>query len=65
MNRQVLLTDAEVEKLRQSEANFNEFIEICLDESWCPTKCPKGCIVEPDGICPHDFKSIALELGLI
>lgn len=52
------------EKRRQSEANFNQFIE-CLEEGWSPTKCPAGCIVEPDGICPHDFKSIALELGWI
>lgn len=65
MNRQVLLTDTETEKRSHAEAIFNEFIEICLDEDWCPIKCPEGCIVEPDGVCPHNFKSIALELGLI
>jgi len=60
-----LSTNDEQGKRRQSEAELGRFIEICLDEGWSPTKCPKGCIVEPDGVCPHDFKSIALELGLI
>ena len=57
-------TDNE-EKRRQSEVEFNEFMAECLDEGWSPTKCPEGCPVEPDGVCPHGFKSIALELGLI
>lgn len=57
-------TDNE-EKRRQSEAEFNEFMAECLDEGWCPTKCPQGCSVEPDGVCPHGFKSVALEMGLI
>lgn len=50
---------------KKSEAEFIEFMAICLDEGWSPTKCPEGCPVEPDGICPHGFKSIALELGFI
>lgn len=49
----------------KSAAEFIEFIEICLDEGWSPTKCPEGCPVEPDGICPHGFKSVLLEYGLI
>lgn len=53
------------EARKKSEAEFIEFLEICLDEGWSPTKCPNGCIVEPDGFCPHDFKSVALELGFI
>ena len=53
------------EARKKSEAEFIEFIAICLDEGWSPTKCPNGCIVEPDGVCPHDFKSVALELGFI
>ena len=53
------------EKRNQAEAEFNQFMAECLDEGWSPTKCPHGCVVEPDGICPHDFKSVALELGLI
>lgn len=53
------------EKRKASEAEFNQFVAGCLDEGWSPTKCPAGCIVEPDGVCPHDFKSVALELGWI
>ncbi len=59
------LTTTDEEKRRLSEANFSQFMEECLDGGWSPTKCPKGCVVESDGICPHDFKSVALELGLI
>jgi hypothetical protein len=50
---------------KKSEAEFIEFIEICLDEGGSPTKCPEGCSVEPDGICPHGYKSVVLELGFI
>lgn len=53
------------EKRRQSEAEFLEFMAECLDEGWSPTKCPEGCPVEPDGVCPHGFKSVALEFGLL
>jgi len=66
MNEQLNLpANDEQEKRKQAEAKFSEFIETCLDEGGSPTKCPKGCVVEPDGVCPHDFKSIALELGFI
>lgn len=58
-------SESEQTKRKQSEAEFNELIEICCAEGWFPTKCPEGCVVEPDGICPHDYKSIALELGLV
>lgn len=53
------------EKQKQAEAEFNQFMAECLDEGWSPTKCPHGCVVELDGVCPHDFKSVALELGFI
>ena len=49
---------------KRSEAEFNQFMAECLDEGWSPTKCPEGCPVEPDGVCPHGFKSITLEYGL-
>ena len=52
-------------KRKQSELRFTEFMAECLDEGWSPTKCPHGCVVEPDGVCPHNFQSVALELGLI
>lgn len=50
---------------KKSEAEFIEMMELCLDEGWSPTKCPSGCLVEPDGICPHEYQSIALEDGLV
>lgn len=49
----------------KSAAEFIEFIETCLDEGWSPTKCPEGCPVEPDGICPHGYESVVLELDFI
>ena len=55
----------ESKKCQDSETEFLEFIAECLDEGWCPTKCEKNCIVEPDGECQHGFKSVALELGFI
>ena len=63
--QQTVKTQIYEEARKKSEDEFIEFLEICLDEGWSPTKCPSGCIVEPDGVCPHDFKSVALEYGLI
>lgn len=60
-----LQTSDESKKRAESEAEFLEFIAECLDEGWCPTKCEKNCIVEPDGVCPHGLKSVALEFGFI
>ncbi|HRH42955.1 MAG TPA: hypothetical protein PKY82_15100 [Pyrinomonadaceae bacterium] len=63
---QTFVKSGDYEKNRKKSADeFIEFMEICLDEGWSPTKCPAGCPVEPDGICPHGFKSIVLELGFI
>ncbi len=53
------------EKRTQSKADFYDFIETCLDKGWCPTKCSHNCVVEPDGLCPHGFQSVALEHGFI
>ncbi len=53
------------EKRKQSEDEFIEFMEICLDEGFSPTKCPAGCPVEPDGVCPHGYQSVAMEYGFI
>ena len=67
MSEQLRNSIGEGERIRQkqSEAELSELLEICTGEGWFPTKCPEGCVVEPDGTCPHDYKSIALELGLI
>lgn len=42
-----------------------EIAEEAMDSGICPTNCPEGCVVEPDGTCPHGYDSIMLEAGLI
>lgn len=59
------LQGSDEENRKLSDARFDEFIAEFSGEGWSEAECPHGCVVEPDGICPHDFKSIALELGLI
>jgi len=64
--QQNFVKSEETEEARKKSADeFIEFIEICLDEGWSPTKCTEGCPVEPDEVCPHGFKSIVLELGFM
>jgi hypothetical protein len=29
------------------------------------TDCPDGCVVEPDGYCPHGYESAGLTAGVI
>jgi len=36
-----------------------------LMDSVVPTECPEGCMVEPDGTCPHGCPSVLLKAGLI
>lgn len=55
----------ESEKRAKSEIEYLEFVEMCFDEGWSPTKCMEGCVVELDGVCPHDFRSYFLEIGLV
>jgi len=45
------------------EAGFT--IEELMDESVVPACCSDGCMVEPDGTCPHGCPSVLLECGLI
>ena len=58
-------SDKEWRERLQTKADFYEFIGDCLERGFCPTGCSEGCKVEPDGVCPHDYKSVALEMGLI
>jgi hypothetical protein len=37
----------------------------CVEELLGTTDCPYGCHVEPDGRCPHGWRSAALSMGLI
>lgn len=35
------------------------------DELMGETDCPEGCVVEPDGICPHNWLSAGRTAGVI
>jgi hypothetical protein len=43
-------SDKERRERLQTKVDFYEFIGDCLDEGFCPTGCPEGCTVEPDGV---------------
>lgn len=36
-----------------------------IDDIMGATDCEEGCVVEPDGHCPHGYESAALTLGVI
>ncbi|HZU16526.1 MAG TPA: hypothetical protein VFD01_08040 [Candidatus Dormibacteraeota bacterium] len=40
-----------------------EEVEDWLSEGW--SEATDGCVVEPDGVCPHGCRSKLLEWGLI
>ena len=46
------------------EYSLDELMEMA-SAGTAPTECPEGCVVEPDGICPHGFESVLLELDYI
>lgn len=47
-------------------SDIEEVIEaLSEDDSVCPALYGEGCVVEPDGTCPHGAPSVLLELGLI
>lgn len=56
---------SELEKREKLGAEFFEFARICIDEGWSSARCLEGCIVEVDGVCPHNFKSFLLEYGFV
>lgn len=60
-----LLSSDDLEKRNRAKAEFLKSISKCLERGWCPTEGEKNCVVEPDGTCPHGFKSVVLELGLL
>jgi hypothetical protein len=58
-------------RLRESEAVAHEIGNAAAADSWDEieellhqTDCPHGCYVEPDGFCPHGWKSGALSAGM-
>lgn len=53
---------------RESEWAQEWMDDADLDElmdSVVPTACPEGCEVEPDGVCPHGYRSPILLMGMI
>ena len=51
---------SELEQVMQAREWFEDdeaVREVCLDGEPCPTACPEGCEVEPDGTCPHGYAS--------
>ncbi|MFU8771873.1 MAG: hypothetical protein ACNA8H_05575 [Anaerolineales bacterium] len=53
------------EELRFAQQYMDERPEELMMESLLETACPEGCWVEPDGECPHGFRSPLLVLGVI
>ncbi len=52
----------------QKGAKMDYSLELIMQmesEGLAPTECPEGCIVEPDGLCPHGYESKLMELGYI
>lgn len=52
------------EKCKKSEAAFIEFIEICLDEGWSPTKCPEVVRLNLTEFVRTDSRALCLNLVL-
>ena len=42
-----------------------EFVRHASFDATAPACCSEGCIVEPDGTCPHGCPSVLLVIGLI
>jgi len=49
----------------QSEDSMFEFLRNATFESTAPACCSEGCVVEPDGRCPHGCPSVLIVLGVI
>lgn len=57
--------EAAAELLEAVESGELSPFDYEADDFMGATDCPEGCSVEPDGHCPHRFKSAALTAGLI
>jgi hypothetical protein len=42
-----------------------DMVSLVLTASVVPACCSDGCMVEPDGTCPHGFPSILLSMGMM
>ena len=56
-----LLEDNGFESVNEliQDPEFNGFDGVA------PAMCSEGCIVEPDGECPHGCPSVLIEMGVI
>ena len=54
-----------IEAARQLEEHAEADSWSEVEELMGQTDCPDGCFVEPDGSCPHGWRSAALTMGLI
>jgi hypothetical protein len=50
-----------------TESDLERYLEeYGIGEAVVPAwGCPEGCLVEPDGACPHGFESLLLAAGLL
>jgi len=59
------MTDKEKREYTHALKLMEEDPDILLFDSVVETACPEGCVVEPDGECPHGYRSPLLVLGVI
>lgn len=45
--------------------DINELLDTFVFQSVVPACCSAGCMVEPDGKCPHSNVSILIKAGII
>ena len=55
------ITAAELEDWMEDGTPFDADADFYMGQ----TDCPDGCVVEPDGSCPHGYDSAAITLGVI
>ena len=48
-----------------NEDSVFAFVRHASFDATAPACCSEGCIVEPDGTCPHGCPSVLLVIGLI
>ena len=53
------------ESVKLAKDFSTEELQDMMYDGESATECPKGCVVELDGTCPHGFESIYIKLGII
>ena len=48
-----------------NEDSVFSFVRHASFDATAPACCSEGCVVEPDGTCPHGCPSVLLVIGLI